>query len=141
MFFYISYIHSLCSYTYISIYYLMSSGRLIRHPKKDRLLPVFSKSTFVSVQVFLSQKWTKKTLGLSSSFLGYPAGRSLRVVVDLYDSFVDMLNFFVAFSGRCGRGLGLAIKMAGPSCTSLPAGPIFDGDRRQTCTRTPPFGT
>ena len=64
-------------------------------PKKgDRLLPVVSKSTFVSVQVFLSQIWTKKPLGLNQSFVwvpgvAQPSGRSgYKTVVS-----VDLLNF------------------------------------------------
>ena len=72
-----------------------------------------------------SLKSTKSFYALRQSFLGYPEGRC--VILSFEFLFKNSVEFLKVddwlYSGRSGRGLGLAVKTASPSCTGISASP------------------
>ena len=72
-----------------------------------------------------SLKSAKSFYALRQSFLGYPEGRC--VILSFEFLFKNSVEFLKVddwlYSGRSGRGLGLATKAASPSCTGISAGP------------------
>ena len=72
-----------------------------------------------------SLKSTKSFYALRQSFLGYPEGRCFTLSFEiLFKILLEILEVDDwLYSGRNGRGLGLAVKTASPSCTGISASP------------------